>query len=434
MIQTLPLHPDRDLLAGELHARPPQPLVTPLTLSRLAQLTEPGSDKGAAIAHLGVLCRRYGVTPPAPDADYVLAEFGRFTLRYERHTEFDGWTFFVPGFTPGPEGSNPDPFDVTAIEAVPRDWLAGLPGRTLVACHIAIIRSAGEDEPPPPGCFTPDNLAGSSLSGGAATAWTDFRLGPDGFTRLLLQDHGMTATLAGRQAQALWEIETYRLLALLALPQARACSAELGRASVRLAALAASLSGLDHLDEERAALEELTDLATTIERLAAETADRFSASRAYHALVGKRLQTLREERLRGLPTLAEYLERRLDPAVATVEATGTRIAMLSVRCGRAVDLLRARVAVAQEAQSQRQLEVLADTGRAQLRLQETVEGLSVAGISYYVLSLAGYALKPLPWGDAAGRMDLVLAVLVPLVAGLVWVRMRKRRRAPPPRP
>jgi len=164
-----------------------------------------------------------------------------------------------------------------------------------------------------------------------------------------------------------------------------------------------------------------------IERLAAETVDRFSASRAYRALVAQRLQALREDRLQDLPTLAEYLERRLDPAMATVEATGTRIATLSERCGRAVDLLRARVAVAQEAQSQKLLAAMADTGRAQLRLQETVEGLSVAAISYYVLSLAGYALKPLPW---TGRLDsdLLLALLVPVVAALVWIRMRRRRR------
>ena len=31
----------------------------------------------------------------------------------------------------------------------------------------------------------------------------------------------MTGALAGRLAQALWEIETYRMLALLALPEAR---------------------------------------------------------------------------------------------------------------------------------------------------------------------------------------------------------------------
>lgn len=425
MIRALPLHPDRDLLAGELHARPPLPLATPVSISRLANVTDPGAPRGAAIEHLALLCRRYGVTPPAPGADFVLADFGRFSLRYERHTEFDGWTFFRPG----PDAAAPDPFADSAIEAVPTDWLEDLPGRTLVACHIAVVRTAGEDEPPPPGCFVQDNLAGANLSAGAATAWTDFRLGPDGFTRLLLQDHGMTAALAGRLAQALWEIETYRMLALLALPAARSVSAELGRASERLAAIAGTLPGLTDLDEERKALEELTDLATSIEQQAAVTADRFSAARAYHALVGRRLQVLREQRLHGLPTLSEYLERRLDPAMSTVDAARTRIATLSTRCARAVELLRARVAVAQEAQTQKLLAAMADTGRAQLRLQETVEGLSVAAISYYVLSLLGYALKPLPWpGSVTG--EGVLALLVPLVAAFVWIRMRRRRIRP----
>ena len=427
MISFLPLHPDRDLLAGELHARPPLPLATPVAISRLANVGLPGTDRAAAVEHLAVLCRRYGVTPPAPGADFVLADFGRFSLRYERHTEFDGWTFFRAPAPPGPDAA--DPFDETAIEAVPTDWLQGLPGQTLVACHIAVTRTAGEDEPPPPGCFVPDNLAGASLSAGAATCWTDFRLGPDGFTRLLLQDHGMTGALAGRLAQALWEIETYRMLALLALPAARVVTAELGRASERLAAIAGRLPGLTELEDERGALEELTDLATSIEQQAAITADRFSAARAYHALVGRRLQILREQRLHGLPTLSEYLERRLDPAMATVDAARTRIATLSTRCARAVELLRARVAVAQEAQTQQLLAAMADTGRAQLRLQETVEGLSVAAISYYVLSLAAYALKPLPWpGTMTG--ELLLAGLVPAVAAFVWIRMRRRRITP----
>jgi uncharacterized membrane-anchored protein len=426
MIQNLPPHPDRDLLAGELHARPPLPILTPVTISRLALLREPGADRGAAVAHLETLCRRYGVTPPAAGADFVLAEFGRFTLRYERHTEFDGWTFLRQGAGPNPL----DPFAETAIEAVPTDWLAALPGRTVVASHLAVSQTEGEDEPPPPGCFVTDNLAGASIAAGAATAWTDFRPGPDGFTRILLQDHGMGPSLAGRMAQALWEVETYRMLALLALPPARACSSELGRASASLAAIAARLPGLRELEAERGALEDLTRLATTIERLAAETADRFSASRAYHTLVGRRLQSLREVRLGATPTLAEYLERRLDPAIATVEATGARIATLSTRCARAVDLLRAQVAVAQEAQTQKLLGAMAETSRAQLRLQETVEGLSVAGISYYVLSLLGYVLKPLPWMRIGVAGEAVLALLVPLVAAFVWIRMRRRRIRP----
>ncbi|WP_372622562.1 DUF3422 family protein [Falsiroseomonas sp.] len=426
MIASLPLHPDRDLLAGELHARPPLPLATPVAISRLANVGEAGAERGAAVAHLAVLCRRYGVTPPAPGADFWLGDFGRFSLRYERHTEFDGWTFFRPG----PDAAAPDPFDETAIEAVPTDWLAGLPGKMLVASHIAIVRSAGEEEPPSPGCFVPDHLAGARLSAGAATCWSDFRLGPDGFTRLLLQDHGMPPSLAGRLAQALWEVETYRMLALLALPAARAAAAARGRAAERGAARAGRLPGLKELEEERQALEELTDLATSIEQQAATTADRFSASRAYHVLVGRRLQSLREQRLPGLPTLTEYLERRLDPAMSTVDAARSRIATLSTRCARAVELLRARVAVAQEAQNEKLLAVMADTGRAQLRLQETVEGLSVAAISYYVLSLAAYALKPLPWGRLGVAGEVVLAALVPAVAALVWIRMRRRRIRP----
>lgn len=421
MIASIALHPARDALAGELHARPPLPIAAPSTISRLAMLREPGADRMAAVSHLGALCLRYGVTPPAAGADFAYVDLGAFALRYERHTEFDGWTFLR-------EGMGPDPFARSALEVVPGDWLAGLPGRALVAAHVAIERFVDPRESQePPACFVPEHLAGSSLWSGAATAWTDFRPGPDGFSRILLRAHAISPALTGRIAQAMWEIETYRMLALLGLPQARACAPALGKSSEDLAAIAARLPGLDTHEAERRALGELAALATAIERMAAETADRFGASRAYHVLVGRRLAMLREERLRGLPTLAEYLERRLDPAMATVEATGARIAALSTRCARAVDLLRARVAVAQEAQSQKLLEAMAETSRAQLRLQQTVEGLSVAGISYYVLSLAGYALKPLPW-PAVFRLETVVALLVPVVVALVWLRMRRTRR------
>lgn len=422
MIATLPMHPEHDLLTGELHARPALPLTTPVAISRIASVIDAGADRRQAVEHLASLCRRYGMTPPALDADFVLADFGRFSLRYERHTEFDGWTFFC-------HPSSIAPFDEIAIKNVPTDWLTALPGKVLVASHIAVIRTQGEGESPPSGCFVTENLTGADLFAGAATCWTDFRPGPDGFSRLLLQDHGMSAPLTGRLAQVLWEIETYRMLALLALPTARVVSTELGRASERLAAIAARLPELTDLDQERAALAELTDLAADIEQQAAATADRFSAAPAYHALIGQRLQVLREQRLRGLPTLSEYLERRLDPAIATVESARMRIAALSTRCGRALELLRARVAVTQEAQTQKLLAAMAETGRAQLRMQETVEGLSVAAISYYVLSLLGYALRPLP-DQAWISNDLLLALLIPAVAVLVWIRMRRRRIRP----
>ena len=82
-------------------------------------------------------------------------------------------------------------------------------------------------------------------------------------------------------------------------------------------------------------------LGREFERANAGTAERFSASAAYHRLVRHRLAELAEAPLPGLPTLSRFLERRLDPAMATVAATGTRIASPSLRAARLVDLLRA---------------------------------------------------------------------------------------------
>ncbi len=419
-----PLHPQRDRLVGELHARPLAPLATPVTLSRLAMLAGAGADRAADIAHLSTLCRLHGVNEPAAEAIHFSADFGAFQLRYERHTEFTGWTFLKPLQHAAP-GQNP--FDDTAINALPRDWLAALPGQAIAAFHIALIPEPGDSEPRFAG-LPAEGLAGSAIAGGAGLVGTDFRIHPDGFARILVLDGGLGPAHAGRIAQTLWEIETYRMMALLALPLARGAAPQLSEASERLSALAAKARGSGGLSDDRASLAELSDLATGIEQMAATTAERFSAAEAYRTLVAQRLDALGEVPIPGLPTLREFLNRRLDPAIATVAATGTRIARLSIRCGRAVDLLRARVAVAQEAQTQTLLVAMADTGRAQLRLQETVEGLSVAGISYYLVTLAGYALKPLQGSQLGVPVDVALSLMVPVVATLVWLWMRRRQR------
>jgi len=248
----------------------------------------------------------------------------------------------------------------------------------------------------------------------------------DGATHILMAEHP-SPTVAGRLAQTLWEIETYRALALLALPAARSVGPRLASASEQLTRLSERLASLETLVAEREALEELTEIGGEIERANAVTAERFSASGAYHRLVLRRLEELGETALVGLPTLTRFLDRRMEPAMATVASTGARISALSVRTARLVDLLRARVAVTQEAQAEQQLATLAGTGRAQLRLQQTVEGLSVAGITYYLLTVLGYLLKPLPWSLYGTSAETIIAVLVPLVAALTWFNLRKRR-------
>lgn len=408
-----PSHPLREALAGELHARPAIPIEAPARLSRLAMLAP---DRDAEDAHLAQLCARHGVVPPAPGAAWFLADFGAFRLRFERHTEFTGWNFLVPGCDPS------DPFGTPAITRLPSDWLARLPGEAVMAAHLALVNARVE------ACgFVPDGIAGAAVADQVAMVFTDFRLHADGFTRILLAGEP-NPLLAGRLLQCLWEVETYRAMALLALPAARGLGPLLARVSEQFADVSARLPQLDALDAERATLEELTEVAGEIERASADTAERFSASAAYHALVLRRLGELGETPLHGIPSLSRFLERRMEPAMATVTATGARLAALSGRGARLVDLLRARVALAQEAQAEKQLTTLAATGRAQLRLQQTVEGLSVAGITYYVLTVLGYLLKPLPFLERMGATsEMIISFLVPFVAAVVWLNLRKRR-------
>jgi len=409
---SFPTHPARESLVGELHARPAIPILGPARLSRLAMLAP---DRAAEDAHLTALCARHGVQPPAPGASWFLADFGAFRLRFERHTEFTGWNFVADG------ADAARPFESPALAALPPEWLANLPGQAIAAIHITLV-----DTTPELCGFAGDSLSGASVSEGEATVFTDFRLHGDGTTHILVAGQP-SPLVAGRLAQILWEIETYRAVALLALPAARAVGPGLASASEQLTRLSERLTSLETLESERKALEELTQIGGEIERANAATAERFSASAAYHRLVLRRLSELGETSLAGLPTLTRFLDRRMEPAMATVTATGARISALSLRTARLVDLLRARVAVTQEAQAEAQLATLAGTGRAQLRLQQTVEGLSVAGITYYLLTVVGYLLKPLPWEVFGTRAEIIIAVLVPLVAALVWLNLRKRR-------
>lgn len=412
-----PQHPLRPVLAGEIHARPSAPLIAPVAISRLAMFG--ATDRRAQADHLAMLCRLNGAPVPDPAASCAYADLGAFRLRCERHTEFLGLTFFAP-LPPGP-----DPFDRPAISLVPADWLAALPGEAIAASHIALLPGAEAEAALPRIGFAAESLAASAA--GAARIWTDFRVHADGFGRILVGVGDLQPSQAGRIAQMLWEIETYRMLALLALPAARAAAPDLAEASERLDRMADSVSSIEGLDAERTALADLSALAARIERAAAATGDRFSAARAYHGLVQRRLADLEETSLPALPTLSTFLSRRLDPAMATIEATGARIGALSLRCGRAVDLLRTRVALAQEAKSEALLSAVAETGRSQLRLQQTVEGLSVAAISYYLLSLVGYAAKPWPWESIGTTGETLLAIAVPIVAAAVWIVIRRRR-------
>lgn len=421
-------HPQRELLTREVHARPFAPLFPPERATHIAMLSgEGGAERDRT--HLVALCGRLGVRPPPPEGNHEFLDFGAFRLKWERHGEFCTWSFFVRGpFT--------DPFDPPAVAAVPGDWVAGLPGERLVATHIAVEpreRPTRGAHDLPPG-FAREVLAGSRIADGVAQAWTDFRLHDDGYSRILVQDRGfLDAFQAGRMVQRLLEIETYRLMALLALPVARMAGPRISAVDRELAAITAAMGDLTGTagdpGAERRLLERLMVLAADVERLTADSDYRFGAARAYHALVGARVAELREERADpAVPTLGDFMDRRLAPAMRSCQAVSTRLQVLAERLARAGTLLRTRVDIALEAQNQQLLASMDRRARLQLRLQQTVEGLSVAAISYYVVGLIGYALRAV---EAAGwhvPHDLATGLAIPLVLALVWLGVRRLRR------
>ena len=425
-------HPLRRALIDEVHARPFAQVTAPQRASHLALLT--GEDPAEDRAQVAALCAAHGVPPPGPEDTYLMADLGPFRLRWERHTEFSSYTFFPgPGYHDAGAPVFDDaaaPFAAPVLDVVPRDWLAALPGQLLVGVHLELeARDAPQrGEKALTRLFGTDNIAGSVVSGGAAAVWMDFAVQADGFGRVLLQDRGLRPRQAGRLVQRLFEIETYRMLALLALPLARRHGAELSRTGERLTEMTARLAAIEGLEDERRLLGELTRMSAEVEDMAATASYRFAAAGAYDALVRRRVAELREARFEGMQTIGEFLERRLAPAMATCEAVAARLEARSDRVSRASQLLRTRIDIALEAQNGELLRSMDRRARLQLRLQQTVEGLSVAAISYYLVGLVGYAAKAAKAAGVALDAELLTGLSIPVVVGLVGFGVWRLRR------
>lgn len=403
-------HPLRGALNDEVHARPPEALSAPLAASFLA-LYSPDGDRAAEWAHLAALAARHGVTLEGPPRSHLSLDLGPFRLRFERHSEFARYKFIV-------RDGAPEPFQTLAISAVPGDWLAALAGQTMVATHVSIRKLAG----PVPDTddlasrhFDSNALIAAEVGDGAAVALTDFRVRADGFGRLLIYDRQLTPRQMGRMLQRLLEIDAYRMMALLALPVARELGPFLASCEAELNAITAALTGASEADEP-ALLERLTHLEAAIESRIAGNDFRFSAATAYWGLVQQRIAELRETRIPGLQTFREFIERRLAPAMNTCRTMDTRQESLSARAARANELLATRVDISHERQNQRLLESMDRRASVQLRLQTTVEGLSVAAITYYAAGLVGYLAKGAKAAGLYLDVEIATAISIPVIA------------------
>ena len=202
----------------------------------------------------------------------------------------------------------------------------------------------------------------------------------------------------------------------------------------RIARIEAALTGLTddiagHSVDDEKLLPEFTRLADEVEQSLAGSQFRFGACRAYAELVARRIAELRERRLPGMQTIEEFMARRFTPAVATCESTAQRLRELSERVAQASALLSTRVNIARESQNQQLLASMDRRAQLQLRLQQTVELLSVAAIVYYLAGLVGYLAKALHAMGVPVQPEIAVGVAVPVAAlVVVWVMRRVRLR------
>jgi len=403
-----PDHPLRGELNDEVHARPSDSLRAPLRISYLALLTQPTAREDEWL-HLGGLLQHFGAQPLGPPANHYSGDLGPFSLRFERHSEFTRYTFTVPG-------DFEDPFALPALAAVPPEWVAKLKGELIVASHGAILPAGPHPPPEMLGAryFDGNVLVGSRVGDDAAVLLTDFRVRADGFSRFLILDQMLTPRQAGRLVQRILEIDTYRRRALLARPIARELAPLLAKYEQELSQVTTVLESAD-TDDEATLLDRLTRLEAHIESREAENHFRFSAANAYYGLVQRRIAELREVRIKGLQTFSDFTERRLAPAMNTCRAVSSRQESLSAHVARANELLATRVDITRERQNQALLESMNRRAKAQFKLQQTVEGLSIAAITYYVVGLIGYVAKGFKALGWHVDYEIVQAISIPVV-------------------
>jgi len=239
---------------------------------------------------------------------------------------------------------------------------------------------------------------------------------------------------AGRLVQRMLEIETYRMMALLGLPHAQRSGPILNAIEGELATLTAAMVNTDaaiarilsappapDADGEQVLLRDITGLAARIEKLSLDNSYRFSASQAYFRLVHARIEELREIRIEGVPTVGEFMERRLAPAMNTCESIARRQQALAERIAHSNDLLRTRVGIVQEQQNRKNPAIAQCARRAATAFAAGGGRVVGVAISYYLAGLFHYASKALQAGGWPIDPDIATGVLIPVIAvALDW--------------
>ena len=399
-------HQQKNALIKELHNRTFPVVQLPAQVSSLV-IFNPG-DRQLELDRLTDLAKQQNVTPPLADESCYYQSFKDFDLRWERHNEFSTYTVIC-------QRQGEGEFFRNLFSLIDSEWLEAMPGEVIAANHIDLRPTTLSSEQLPE-YFEGKRLVGSKIYDGLATVWTSVQHHSDGFIRTLVVDEGIDALQAGRAIRNLLEIAAYRAMTLLALPIARKLIPEVTKLEGRLIGTNAKLNLLETVEDEQKLMTELIEEATQLEKLVADHNFRFSATQAYFSLTESRLDMLREQRLPTFRTLKQFHVRRFIPAFHTCMSVVKRKEDLSKRISRTTELLNSRLQLSLELQNQRLLASMDKRSALQLRLQQTVEGLSVVAMTYYSMNLIKLLIAPLPIEQyLLMSKTMALAIMTPFV-------------------
>ena len=419
-LPALQQHDLRRALHNEVHSRPPEAIADNTAVFCVVMLAN-DAERLASRQCLHQLLRDLQLPVPDAEANHLRLDLGNCRLRWELHTEFVSWTWMLP--------LSADMLDDTdlpsASDAVPAQWLAGLPGQCLMAMNLWVLQPTPVlEKRAEQRWLYEDKLVASEAAEQQARIYTDFAIHSDGASRLFVFNQALEPARTGRLVQRLLEIETYRMAALLGLPAARQTMDKLAATESELAQLSEAIRSAG-VSSEPQLLDQLTRLAAQVESQYAAHHSRFSASSAYFALVQQRVGDIQETRLGSYQTIRDFMDRRLTPARSTCVSAHQRLEALSQRVSRISNLLQTRVDISQKQGRQAVLKAMNERQGLQLKMQSTVEGLSVAAITYYFVGLISYLAKGLQkWGWPLSP-ETTAALAIPVVGLGVWWSIRR---------
>ncbi|MDJ0848582.1 MAG: DUF3422 domain-containing protein [Myxococcota bacterium] len=411
-------------LSNEWHARPTLQLPPPFRCSHLVELRSEASVEHSR-DEFGDFCAEFGQSRPASDARFHSVRIGTSMIKWESHTEAVCHTVFVPG-------NGQPPFSESALDFVSEKKRRKLVDRMFLGVQIEVVRPPGDHDPY--GYELAGSLLGSSdvyggfMSARTAAVWSAFQLDARGFVRLVIVGLEDNEERLSRLLQRLLDLETYRMLAMLALPRARTVMAGLSALDPELDEVMRELAQEGGAIPLEQLLHRITSVAAKVEHIASSHAYRFAAARAYAGIVERRCSEVDEEVLGDHQRYTNFLLRSLIPAMRTCDAADRRTQDVAERAGRAARILDTMVDVIRKQQNQEILESMAQSSQTQVKLQQAVEGFSIVAISYYGLGLLSYGLKSAKVAGLPVHPDLFAGIAAPVVVAAVWLTVRSVRR------